>query len=161
MSLFKQWLFIIDKNSLRAMISHSCVHRTFVVIRFVKNVLKVVIWMNPCCAKFPLRNIKTCLYFLPFINTEMAQVAKIFPFFGQNPSFFYFFWPKSFLRVDKDLFILHSQYHGCWWPGDARSQGISNHDIDLFLSEYSSFRAVRVKICPFSCTCNITIKSLI
>ena len=26
---------------------------------------------------------------------------------------------------------LHSQYHGCWWPGDARIQGISNHDIDL------------------------------
>ena len=25
---------------------------------------------------------------------------------------------------------LHSQYHGCWWPGDARSQVISNHDID-------------------------------
>ena len=30
---------------------------------------------------------------------------------------------------DKDLPILHSQHHGCWWPGDARSQGISNHDI--------------------------------
>ena len=31
---------------------------------------------------------------------------------------------------DKHLPILHSQYHGCWWHGDARSQGISNHDID-------------------------------
>ena len=25
--------------------------------------------------------------------------------------------------------ILHSQYCGCSWPGDTRSQGMSNHDI--------------------------------
>ena len=31
---------------------------------------------------------------------------------------------------DKDLPSLNSQYHGCSWPGDARSQGINNHDID-------------------------------
>ena len=31
------------------------------------------------------------------------------------------------------MFILHSQYHGCWCPGDARSQGISSHGIDLVL----------------------------
>ena len=24
-----------------------------------------------------------------------------------------------------------SQYHGCWCPGEVRSQGISSHDIDL------------------------------
>ena len=33
---------------------------------------------------------------------------------------------KSFLKEDKDRFILHSQYHGCWWPGNTRSQGISS-----------------------------------
>ena len=27
--------------------------------------------------------------------------------------------------------MLRSQYHGCWCPGDARSQRIRNHDIDL------------------------------
>ena len=31
---------------------------------------------------------------------------------------------------DKNLPILHSQYHGCWCPGGARSQGISDHDIN-------------------------------
>ena len=30
---------------------------------------------------------------------------------------------------DKDLFILHSKCHCCWWPGDTRSQGISSHGI--------------------------------
>ena len=40
---------------------------------------------------------------------------------------------KSFLKYDQDLYILHSQYHGCWCPGDVRSQGISSHDIDLFI----------------------------
>ena len=28
------------------------------------------------------------------------------------------------------------QFHSCWWPGNARSQGISCHDVDLFLPEY-------------------------
>ena len=45
---------------------------------------------------------------------------------------------KSFFIEDKDLFVLLSQYRGCWWPGDARSQGISSHGIDLVLSEYFS-----------------------
>ena len=31
----------------------------------------------------------------------------------------------------KDLCISHSQYHCCWWPGIARSLGISCCDIDL------------------------------
>ena len=25
----------------------------------------------------------------------------------------------------QDIHILHSQYHGCWCPGDARSQDIN------------------------------------
>ena len=36
---------------------------------------------------------------------------------------------KSDIMLDEDLPILYSQYHGCWCPGDARSQGINNHDI--------------------------------
>ena len=40
---------------------------------------------------------------------------------------------KSYLMEDKVLFILHTQYHGCWWPGNARSQGINSHGIDLCL----------------------------
>ena len=38
---------------------------------------------------------------------------------------------KSFLKQEKDLDILYNQYHGCWCPGDVRSQGISSNDIDL------------------------------
>ena len=39
---------------------------------------------------------------------------------------------------DKDLFILHSPYHGCWWLGDLRSQAISSYDIDLVLTACSN-----------------------
>ena len=35
------------------------------------------------------------------------------------------------------------QYCCCWWPGDAKSQGISSHGIDWFLLEYSSFSTWR------------------
>ena len=49
---------------------------------------------------------------MSFLHIDMTQVVEI------N------------VKQDKDLPILHNQYHGCWCPGDARSQGISNHDID-------------------------------
>ena len=43
------------------------------------------------------------------------------------------FWPR--IRPGP---LLHSQYHCCWCPGYARSQGISNHDIDLVMPRYVS-----------------------
>ena len=36
---------------------------------------------------------------------------------------------------DKNLPITHSQNHHCWWTGDIRSQGISNHGDDLVCLE--------------------------
>ena len=32
---------------------------------------------------------------------------------------------------DKDFPSLYGQYHGCWCPGVAISQGINSHDIGL------------------------------
>ena len=52
---------------------------------------------------------------------------------------------KSLLIEDKHLFILLSQYPSCWWPGDARSQGISRYSIDIVFLEYSGFSTTRVK----------------
>ena len=49
---------------------------------------------------------------------------------------------KFCLMEDKDAFVPHSQYCGCGWLGDARSQGIISHGIDL----YSSFSTWRVKL---------------
>ena len=54
----------------------------------------------------------------------------------------YHFWKarwfrllKSFPLEDKDMFILQSQYHGCWWPGDKRS-------VDPVLPEYCGFSII-------------------
>ena len=50
----------------------------------------------------------------------------------------------------KDLCILrflHGQSHGCWWPGgDARSQGIISHGIDLVPLQYFSLSTREVLI---------------
>ena len=46
-----------------------------------------------------------------------------------------------------DTFIPDTQHHGCWYLGDAMSQGISSHGIGLVLHQYSSFRSV--KVCPW------------
>ena len=55
---------------------------------------------------------------------------------------------NSFPMEGKDLFILHCQYHGCWWPHDGRSQGISTLDIDFDILEYSCFstRGINLKM---------------
>ena len=37
----------------------------------------------------------------------------------------------------RGLFILYSQYQGCWWPGNTRKQGISSHNIDIIMLEFS------------------------
>ena len=54
-------------------------------------------------------------------------------------------WDEKHLSFGIWVFVLHSQYHGCSWPGHARSQSISNHNIDLVLLEY-----IALNICgPF------------
>ena len=44
---------------------------------------------------------------------------------------------KSFPVEDKYLPILHTQYHGCWCPGDSMNKGINSHGFGLDFPEYS------------------------
>ena len=37
---------------------------------------------------------------------------------------------ESVFVKSENSFTTHSQYHGCWWAGDTRIQGISKHSID-------------------------------
>ena len=46
-----------------------------------------------------------------FLHIDMTQVVEILP------------------QVRGEL-TYPTKYRECWYPGDARSQGISNHDID-------------------------------
>ena len=41
--------------------------------------------------------------------------------------------------------ILHLQYHGCRWPGDARRQCINSDDIDQVLPEYYQHQHQKIK----------------
>ena len=56
---------------------------------------------------------------------------------------------KSFIMEDKDPFMLHSQDHGCWWPGDVMDQDISSQGIDLVTPEYSGYSTRRVNTLSF------------
>ena len=46
----------------------------------------------------------------------------------------------------RHIFIIHSQYCWCWWPGDRRRQSISSKEIVLLLSEYSRPRTRWIKL---------------
>ena len=58
-----------------------------------------------------------------------------------------------FIMDDNNLPILHSQYHGGWWPGDTWSQGIGSHGIGLVCLEYSRWCSLLM--------CNDTLQDLI
>ena len=63
--------------------------------------------------KWFLGNIYKYSHFQQFLHIEMAQKVDIL------------------IHKDKDLFIVHSPYHGCWWPGFLQCQAFNNHDIIL------------------------------
>ena len=42
------------------------------------------------------------------------------------------------------LYWSTSQYHCCWWPGDASSQGISSYGFDLVLTKCSDLGSGKV-----------------
>ena len=44
---------------------------------------------------------------------------------------------KSFIVVDKYVFSRNSHY-GCWWPGEARSQGSNNYLLSYFSRNISA-----------------------
>ena len=46
---------------------------------------------------------------------------------------------------DKNLPILHGQYHGRWCSGDARNQSIGTHDTEYAKPELSDPRTVRLR----------------
>ena len=50
---------------------------------------------------------------------------------------------------DRGPFTSHCQCHGCWWAGDARSQCISSHSIDLLNLEVLYFQCQHK--CVLSC----------
>ena len=85
---------------------------------------------NPSYGKF-LRGTKHIFIFcMPFLHTDMTQVVEII------------------LQVRQDVPILNCQYHGCSWP--ARSQGISNHDIDCVEPHVKCPRTFRVNWCQYA-----------
>ena len=53
---------------------------------------------------------------------------------------------RFFFLEENSLPFLSIQYRGCWWLGDAWSQGNSSHGVDLFLSGYSGHSTRRVKV---------------
>ena len=90
--------------------------------------------VNPLCAKFPRGNINIYLHFMSLLHIDMTKVVEILAHARQGPA------------------ILHSQYHCCWWPGDARSHSISNHDIYYVEPDQFGPRTLRVNSPPPSAT---------
>ena len=66
--------------------------------------------VDPLRVKFFIGNIKMYLQFISFIHIDIAEILP---------------------RLMQELtYSTYSQYHGCWYPGDARSQAINSIDID-------------------------------
>ena len=74
-----------------------------------------------------------------------TKIIYIYDFYSHNNGG----WLKSFPMDDGEIYIyiFHFQCHGHWWPGNTRSQGISDHDTDLFTSD--SRCMLEVSICNY------------
>ena len=72
--------------------------------------------------------VKTFSYCIILIFWGNMQIyMNFFSFYKLN-------WYKKSVPIEENSkFILHNQHHGCWWPGDRRSQGICIHGTDLVL----------------------------
>ena len=93
----------------------------------VENSLQITgLMFNTWHAEFSIENVKLNMHVLSFLDIEMPQKGEML------------------CLKHKDLHILSTQYHGYWWPGDARSQGISGNGIELVLQEYHSLNTRRV-----------------
>ena len=79
--------------------------------------------LNTCLAELTLWITKSCLHFLSFLDTEIAQIVNT---------------PTQPLAGD--TFILHIQNNGCWWPGGARSQLTPSMRYALFVWPIESTR---------------------
>ena len=75
--------------------------------------------LNPCRAEFILRITAIYSHFLSCPNSNMTQVSIPIPHGSQGP-----IYPALSIYC-------------CWWPGDARSQAISNNGIDTVALEQS------------------------
>ena len=100
---------------------------------------------------YELQGVKIKISWLSFLTINHSeslfiQVMAIYPFHS-NPL------PEPKISIAKNMFEFptisqnwddtgsswrktsspasHSQYHGCWWPGDTWSQGIRGHGIYL------------------------------
>ena len=67
---------------------------------------------------FPFDDVIICICILKQVfGTEMAQTVK-------------------FLARGRERFILQCKYDGCWWHGDAMSQGTGMYGIGHVFQEY-------------------------
>ena len=86
---------------------------------------------------FHSQSLSCWIYYLFLITLFWKQNIFPFPIISQH-----YRWHsqlKSFLLGVKDLFILHTPYYGCWWPGYRRCQTISTNSIGLVLMGYLGF----------------------
>ena len=82
----------------------------------------IVDWFWLILAQFMVGIIAIHLQLLLYFENEMMHLTTILFMRGMDP------------------LVLHSQYHGCWWPGNVRSQGICRNDIDSALLKYSKLK---------------------
>ena len=73
-----------------------------------------------------------CFLILNVLN-HCKKIQNTFPFFYHSSAQV----PEVFHMADKELFILHLQYHCCWWPGNTGSQEICCHSIQAWISTNS------------------------
>ena len=142
---YRNWAFLDSNSSLNSLMVMKCC----IKLEIAKERCPIVFQSHP--SNFKVTRDKTS----PLL-TRIGRFRTIGRSQLSNPSdlpcYILYHFPilirlrqlKSVLKEGKNLCVIHGQYHGCWWSGDVRSQGISSHDIGLVYSQYSIAHMGRV-----------------
>ena len=114
---------------------------------------------NECRNTDPLSSISKIVLNMSYLNQQQGWEILSIVSHASSHSTLYVYWQVlSFLHTDTtQVFEIHppvrqgptestcnGQYHGCWYPGVARSPGMSNLDIDKVKRGWLGPRSLRV-----------------
>ena len=120
------------------------------IMMFFKSIflfLIIILWLTSKMQRYEGK--KICIY--DFYSHNKGGWLKSIPWtMGKYICKYTYICTHIYTYIYKSIYtythicIFHFQCHGHWWPGNTRSQGIRDHDTDLFTSD--SRRMLEVNI---------------
>ena len=110
-----------------------------IMTKFIYEYMNKIIYICIYEYKYFMDQLLTCNCLYDFLEKTQTCICISYNFLSMR----WLMWLKCYLMEDKSLFILHHQWHCCWWPGTVMSHGISSHGIILVPVQHPNLDSTR------------------